>query len=250
MIAQRVRLAFLIFVVVLGAISCGTSGGGSPHPRPAEALFFVRGVSGTPFQVAALEAENAAHVDLINGVTNTTEFQVPYTFVMLNADPVVSGIFRNTDPNLPITVTLVLGFDIANVQEIPPGACCIVTPGAVCVPDPLPCDHPPPPFGLEVRFNVVSFTSIPPPPPPQVPFTAAIGDLVNGTDATNCVFSGSTSNCQTPVVFFLEGAQDQVAGVFNKADNSDFGIHAELLVDGALKSTEVGRTNVIVQTNL
>jgi len=236
-------------LATLSAAGCGGAGG-SPT-RPAEQLFFVRGPTGTPFHVAALIANNAVHTALpatCNDVPTGQTFQTPYTFVMLNADPVVSGVFRNDDPEQDITVTLVSALSVTNVQVIPPGFCCVVTPGGTCVDTPSACDDPPAPFGLETRLDVIAQLTQPP-NPPNLFFTTSIGDLVNGTDTTNCVFTGSTAFCQTPTTFFLEGAEQQVAGIFNRADNAPLNLTVNLCIDGQLQRSNSGR-NVIVSVNL
>jgi len=224
--------------IILGLFctACGESG--SRETRPIEVLFSVNKPSGAQFEVVALQAMNADH--RFEGQV----FEAPHLFVMENATQPVQGVFKNRDPELPLTVELSFGLDLVSSQEIPPGICCTIAPGSDCTQATETCDELESfPMTREVVFEVFSRSTT------AVGFSATIGDL-EATNLTACTV-GSTV-CLTPATFFLEDAKDVVSGVFSKFSDQDptTVFQVDLYVNGSQKESGSGTGDVVVSFDL
>jgi len=226
----------LILVTGFGA-GCGESG--ERETRPIEVLFSVSRPSGLDFEVLALQAQNADH--RFEG----RSFETPHLFVMENATQPVRGMFRNLDPENPLTVELIFGTDLVSRQEIPPGACCTVEPGADCSSATETCEPiEAMPMRREIRFEVFSLSAV-----ANIGFSATIGDQF-ATNITSCSLDGYV--CTTPATFYIEDAQEVVSGVFTKFSNQDptVVLQADLYVDDQLRDTDSGKGDLVVSYDL
>jgi hypothetical protein len=233
---SRTSAAALATCIFLCA-ACGKSG--EEETRPAEVLFSVTGPSGVNFEVVALQAENADH--RFEGRV----FEAPHLFVLENATQWVQGIFKNNDPGLPLEVELSFGTDLVSRQEIPPGACCVVTPGADCSEATADCGEvTPKPMNLEVRFEAFSLSGA-----SGIALAATIGDETN-TYITACAYGSAI--CRTPATFFIEEAKNVVSGVFTKLANQDqtTAFEVDLYVAGNLRANETGTHEVVISYDL
>jgi hypothetical protein len=231
--ASAAALAACLFLCT----ACGESG--EQETRPTEVLFSITSPTGVKFEVVALQAENADH--RFEGRL----FEAPHLFLLENATQWVRGIFKNDDPELPLVVELRFGLDLVSRQEIPPGACCAVTPGSDCSQATEVCDEVSPmPMSREVRFEAFSLSSA-----TGIAFSATIGDETN-TYITACAYGSAV--CQTPSTFFIEDAKNVVSGVFTKFSNQDptTRFQVDLYVDGRLRDSKSGSGDVVVSYEL
>jgi len=238
------RCASLLAVATCALlVSCGNRGvfgeSGGRETRPVEVLFHINRPSGARFEVVALQSANADH--RFEGRV----FETPQLFVLENATQPVVGIFRNMDPTLPLTVEMAFGTDIANRQEIPPGACCTVGAGRDCTNATPVCDDvATPPARQEIRFEIFSVSGS-----QNIGFSATLGDQKD-TNITACAVASDI--CRTPAIFFLEDAHDIVSGVFSKFADQDpsSGFQVDLYVNDSVADSGSSTQNVIVSRDL
>jgi hypothetical protein len=226
-------LAAVLTACVFLCAACGKSG--EEETRPIEVIFSVTGPTGANFEVVALQAENADH--RFEGRV----FEAPHLFVMENATQWVQGIFKNNDPEMPLVVELSFGTDLVSRQEIRPGACCTVTPGADCSQATEDCGEvSPKPMTREVRFEAFSLAAV-----SGIALAVTIGDEAN-TYITACAYGSAI--CRTPATFFIEEAKNVVSGVFTKLSNQDpeTPFEVDLYVDGTLRARETDTGDVIL----
>lgn len=231
-----VRRALLAAALCL-CVACGESG--TREAQPVEVTFSALRPGGASFEVPVIQTANGDH-RLVGRA-----FQSPHLFVLENGEQPVKGVFKNRDPQLPLVVELNFGLTLVSRQEIPPGVCCIVAPGANCATATETCEELEPlPMRHEVRFEVFTPLS-----PSGTAFSATIGDE-KATNITACALGSDV--CTTPATFFLEEAEGRVSGVFTKLAGQDPAtvFRVELYVDGHLKDSGSGTQNVVVKHEL
>ncbi len=214
---MRARSALLRGLLFLAsALPAGCGSREAAPQAPQEIRIDVNGVTGTPFQVVEIRAQNAVHYPC--PPMGLDSFRAPYRFFLENARPDVQIV---VDPagSAPLSdIQIFLGAESVPLRRNDPTAATPVHTGL----QPLPVGTPAAPCrgqllsgAPEVRFDVFGSSLL---------FTATIGDLLGSH-----ILSGGA----TPATIYLEDASTRVTGVFTKIDSAtDLTVH--LYVGGDL----------------
>lgn len=221
----------IISGIVMLAVGCGTSG--SRAPQFAEVRFQVRPTGKSVF-TAELSANGSTHTFGGAEFTATSLFD----FVLENAMPPYSGTFTLKDGG-DIDVVMSFADQTITGQTSGIGTQARVSSGTT---GSTPVSTSP-----EVRFDVCAPSASPTncfqPDDSGIfglPFSGTIGDA-NTTHLINGI---------TPSIYFLEGAEDNVSGVFALNPFTGQNLLTQLFVDGQLKQSESGSHDVLVKENL
>ncbi len=218
--------------IVMLSAGCGTSG--SRAPQFAEVRFQVRPTGKSVFTAELMSANGATHTFGGAEFTATSFFD----FVLENATPPYSGTFTLKTGG-DIVVVMSFADQTITGQTSGIGTQARVSNGT--------SGSTPGPASPEVRFDVCAPSASPTtcfqPDDSGIfglPFSGTIGDastthLVNGV---------------TPSIYFLEGAQNNVSGVFALNPFTGQNLLAQLFLDGQLKQSESGSHDVLVNENL
>jgi len=191
----------------------------------------VNGVTGTPFQVVEIRAQNAVHYPC--PPQGQVSFRAPYRFFLENARPDVQIVVDPVGGGALSDVQIFLGAESVPVRRNEPTAITPVHTGLWPLPvgsPTLACRGQLFSGAPEVRFDVFGSS---------LSFAATVGDLLG-----SYILSAGT----TPATIFLEDASKRVTGVFTKIDPAtDLTVH--LYVDGQLvdaKTSPVGSSAEVV----
>jgi hypothetical protein len=232
-------------VCAVGALAgCGESDGRRVY-NP-EVRFEVVPSGGTTFVVESLSAGGALH-----RFPDDQEFSATgvFSFYLENGSPPYSGTFRRTGDG-EITVNLVVTGQTGSSDTTSGAKDTLVLTGGTPV---TPAVTPTTPK-REVRFDVCALSGDAPtcaaaamPAAPGLPsdllifgrgFTGGIGDPF-----VTRVISGAV-----PSIYFLDGARDNINGVFN--GGGGYTLHVQLYVDGLLNQSNQGTGDVVLRADL
>jgi hypothetical protein len=231
-------------LLLLAASACGTED--SDPPLFNEARFEVIPQGGeTTFEVLSLIGGTSMHT-FPEGTTFTSS--ATFNFFLENAPPAYTGTFRKMD-GAEIRVCLSVGEQIfVNCADTDPQNPTVT----VAAGDPPDNGAEPQVPNPEVRFDVCApndgenSCNVAEAVGRFVDFTGTIGDarvthLLRRT-------TNAASLLKTPSIYFLEGAEDEVSGVFRGA--ASLPLFVELLVNGAVKDRAFSSGDVIVREDL
>jgi len=242
---------------------CGTSGS-NPVTFPEARFEIVSNGGNSTVEVMQLDAGGTTFTASTSTLTGRQlAFSGHLNIFLENVVPPYTGVFRRvagSDITVTVSFTGPPGFetnsqtdtttparDTASVSVKLAGATPVPSPPAqnpeirvdICAPRPgIPCSlfssstgqTPPPDFG----FTGISFVGS----VGDANFTHILGTIGNGTPPVD-----------TPSIVFLNGATDSVEADA-RSPSKDQVFQVQLFIDGQLRDSETGNTDVVVKTNL